>query len=414
MNRVCADSSRRPNMLSVLRVRNFVLLWIGQAISQIGDGLFYIAEVWLVLQLTGSALAMGTTVILTLIPRLAFQLIGGVSVDRYDRRMLMLISDVVRGIVVLVFAILVATNHVRMAHVYALSIAFGIVSAFFNPAQSAIIPNLVPSEGLVAANSLFSLARQFSKIIGPLLAGFMIAVPGVGIAGVSFLNAASFAAGAAGVLLLRLPAQTSDAPKSNSSLRKDLADGFRYLLQFPALVAILLLSIVLNFALAPLEVLLPVFAKNLLGQGPQGVGFLLSALSVGMMAGGLAVSSWAPRTRRGAVVFLLTALVGLLFIALGLIPVLAATLSLLVAFGFLIAVVNPILVAAVQEMIADEYRGRVFSILMFSMGLMPIAMGLGTALADVVGAGHVLAAGGVITMVVSLGGLMFREVRTIQ
>ena len=155
MARAVAQTASRPNLFAVLRIRNYALLWSGQAVSQVGDGLFYVAQIWLVLQLTGSALAMGTTLILTQIPRLAFQLIGGVSVDRYDRQKLMLLSDVIRGIVVLAFAILVATNRVQMIHVYLLSIVFGIVGAFFYPAQAALTPNLVPPDRLHEGCELF-------------------------------------------------------------------------------------------------------------------------------------------------------------------------------------------------------------------------------------------------------------------
>jgi len=123
-----ATTQPHPNLLSVLRFRNFTLLWAGQAISQLGDNLFSVALMWLVLQLTGSALALGAIPILAMLPRIAFQLVGGAWVDRYDRRLLMMASDAIRGMVMLVLALLVATGQIQLIYIYVLQVIFGIVS----------------------------------------------------------------------------------------------------------------------------------------------------------------------------------------------------------------------------------------------------------------------------------------------
>ncbi len=415
MSVASTDAMARPNLLSILRERNFALLWSGQAISQIGDGLFGVAMMWLVLQLTGSALAMGTTVILTQLPRLAFQLIGGVSVDRYDRRVLMLLSDATRGIVMLIFALLVATNQIQLIHVYLLAIIFGIVGAFFFPAMSALIPNLVTKEELIAANSLTSLTQQGSQIIGPAIAGVLIAIPAVGIAGVSLLNALSFAAGVIGLALMRLPEHLNGARKTNGSFWRELGDGFRYLFRFRALVVILFLAMVLNFALAPISVVLPIFVKNVLGLGSEGFGLLMSTFAVGMVAGSIAVGIRAPRSHRGIFVFALTTLQGVIFAAIGLVPVFAITCALSIAMGFSNGMVNTVLAATMQALIADEYRGRIFGLVsMIAMGLMPIALALAGGLTDAIGPGMVIVAGGVLCAAASLVGLTFREIRELE
>ena len=415
MSAVSAVAMPRPNLLSVLRIRNFALLWSGQAISQIGDGLFYMAQIWLVLQLTGSALAMGTTLVLTILPRLAFQLIGGVSVDRYDRRMMMFLSDSIRSIVVLIFAILVVTNQIEMIHIYILSIIFGVISAFFQPAQSALVPNIVPVDSLIAANSLRNLTQQFSQILGPAIAGALIAVPFIGVAGVCFINAGSFALGAIGIWLMRLPDHLNGARKANGSFTHDLRDGFRYLLKFRALLLIMLLSMALNFAAAPVDVVLPLFAKNILGQESAGVGILLSSLGIGMVLGSLGIGVWSPHARRGTLAFTLTTFAGVLFLMVGIIPIFGVTFMLFVVMGAVLAIVNTVLTAVMQEMIADEYRGRVFSLdALISMGLTPVAMALSGVIADAIGPSIVIIAGGVIVVLVSLIGLTFREIRELQ
>lgn len=415
MSTIANEQQQRSNLISILRNRNFALLWSGQAISQVGDALFNMTLMWLVLQLTGSALAMGTTLILTQLPRLAFQLIGGVSVDRYDRRMLMLWSDVIRGGVMLVFAVLVATEQIQLLHVYLLAIIFGIVGAFFFPAMSALVPNLVAPEDLIAANSLSNLTQQASQIFGPAIAGVLIALPAIGIAGVSYLNALSFGVGVLGLGLMRLPAHLHGARKTNGSFWHELRDGLRYLFDFRALVIILFIAMILNFALAPVDIVLPIFVKNILGMDAQAFGFIMTLFGVGMVLGSIAIGARPPRARRGIITFVLLTLEGILFAAVGLLPIFVIGCLLSAACGFVNAIVNTLLMATLQGIITDEYRGRIFGLMtLISTGLTPIAFAIAGGLADAIGPGMVFVAGGMLCAVASLYGLTFREIRELQ
>ena len=164
--------------LRALTHRPFALLWTGQTISAIGDALYSIALTWWVLQKTGSALVMGTTLILSLAPRLFFLLLGGVIVDRFSRTRLMLISDILRGLVISAITILALTNSLELVHIYAAIIIFGVVGAFFGPAFMALIPQLMPPRLLPSANSLATMTGQLIGIIGPALAGAVVAVGG--------------------------------------------------------------------------------------------------------------------------------------------------------------------------------------------------------------------------------------------
>ncbi len=412
---VAPSTLARPSLFSVLRHRNFALLWSGQTISRLGDTLFYIAQMWLVLNLTGSALAMGTTAILGMLPRLVFQLVGGVSVDRYDRRRLMIMSDGVRGGVVFVFAALVATNRIEMWHVYGLAVIFGSVSAFFDPAQQALIPNLVSKEELIAANSLSTLTTQMAHVLGPALAGVLIAIPAVGIAGVSFLNAVSFAVGVIGLALMSSPEQLDGAHARNESFWGELRSGFRYLFGFRVLVIILFMAMIVNFTFGPIEVVLPIFVKNSLGQGAEGFGLLTSIFGVGMVLGSVVIGTWSPTRRRGIMTFGFITLGGALLALTGLTRVFPVAAILLAGAGGLIAIVNTMISAVMQALIADEYRGRVFSLdMMISTGLMPISYAVGGGLADAVGAASIIFIAGSLTAIAALGGLIFREVRQLQ
>src|SRR4051812_36953546 len=138
---------------SPLSVRNFRLLWIGESISLLGDQFYLIALPWLVLQLTSSALALGTILALASIPQAMFMLVGGALADRFSPRLVMMASNAARLVLVAVLSVLVLTNTIRIEMLYGFALAFGLADAFYFPGQSAIVPQLLPKEQLQAGNS---------------------------------------------------------------------------------------------------------------------------------------------------------------------------------------------------------------------------------------------------------------------
>src|SRR5438552_8882265 len=158
--------------------RSFALLWSGQTISRLGDSLYRVALAWWVLEQTGSATAMGTVLIFSFAPMLLFLLIGGVAVDRFPRVRVMLASDILRGAVVGLVALLALGGNLAIWHVYLASIVFGFVDAFFQPAYTAAVPEITPSEVLPSANSLTSLSGQLAGIAGPALGAAIVAMGG--------------------------------------------------------------------------------------------------------------------------------------------------------------------------------------------------------------------------------------------
>src|SRR5258708_25635039 len=161
-----------------LSVRNFRLLWIGEGISLLGDQFYMIALPWLVLQLTGSALALGGVMALAGIPRALFMLVGGAFVDRFSPRSVMIASNFARLVLVALLSALVLTNNIRIEMLYGFALAFGLADAFFFPGQSAIVPQLLPVDQLQAANTFVQGTAQLSLFLGPVLAGGLIALLG--------------------------------------------------------------------------------------------------------------------------------------------------------------------------------------------------------------------------------------------
>src|SRR5258708_25883139 len=172
MNKVVEGIQNKP--AGPLSVRNFRLLWIGEGISLLGDQFYMIALPWLVLQITGSALALGTVLALAGIPRALFMLVGGAFVDRFSPRAVMIVSNLSRLILVGLLSALVLTNNVRLEMLYVFALAFGLADAFYFPAQSAIVPQLLPKDKLQAGNVFVQGTAQLSLVLRPVLAGGLV------------------------------------------------------------------------------------------------------------------------------------------------------------------------------------------------------------------------------------------------
>src|SRR5688572_29374139 len=157
-----------------LKHRSFTLLWIGQTLSRVGDFVYQIALAWWVLEKTGSAETMGLVLVFSIMPSLVFLLIGGVAVDRFPRVMLMLLSDAGRGVVALIVAALAFSGQLQVWHVYIANLFFGFVLAFFQPAYSAIVPQIVPQNDLPSANALTSISANLGRVAGPALGAVIV------------------------------------------------------------------------------------------------------------------------------------------------------------------------------------------------------------------------------------------------
>src|SRR5260370_9706584 len=189
-------------MIKTVRYRSFALLWSGQFISFLGDGIFRVALAWTVLQLTGSALAMGTVFFAGLVPTILFTLLGGVAADRISRRLLMLWSDMGRAVVVALVAGLAWLHLLQFWHLLALSLLFVISSSFFTPSYQSISPQLVPVDLLQSANSLNRLRTLRSRIAGPSLGALRVPMAGGPVSAFA-LDALSFWVSVSCLLVLR-------------------------------------------------------------------------------------------------------------------------------------------------------------------------------------------------------------------
>jgi MFS family permease len=387
-----------------LAIPHFRNLWMGSAVSVFGDQFYLVALPWLVLQLTGSSLALGAILMTAAVPRALLMLAGGALTDRFSSRRVLMTTASVRTVLVGAVAVLVWLKVIHLWHVYALSLLFGVADAFSFPAGSALIPTLVASQQLPAANSLFASTAHLSGMLGPAPAG--IVVKAWGIAQAFLLDAISFLFVIAALWRIPEPLrQTTAATASRRpSVLHSIREGLHYVINDSTLRSLMLIIASLNLCVSgPISVGLATMAKFRFGSATA-FGTLLSCFSGGALAGMLLAGIVKRPPRRGLLLVGISFLMGLGMLAIGLsyrlVPI-AVTLALMgVGAGY----VNVQIVSWMQARVDRQVLGRVMSVVMFSaVGLLPISLLVAGAVAQkhlgalFLGAGVLLLSVGIVT-----------------
>lgn len=405
------ENTPAMNVFRAFSNRSFVLLWSGQTISRLGDGLYTIALAWWVLQKTGSATAMGVVLICSTIPMLLFLLFGGVIVDRLPRVRLMLASDLLRGALVGLIALLSFQQWLALWQIFVLSTLFGTVEAFFYPAYTALVPDLVPSDLLSGANSLRSISLDAGQFIGPAIGATIIALGGTSLAfaldGVSFVISALCL-----VALPRVPALGSRAEKEVGILQ-DMREGISTVLRSPWLwVTLVVASVSTIFLIGPYEAALPLLVKQRFGAQVGFYGLLTSLSTIGSILGAFSLGHFKRLRRRGLLTYGAWLIASLMLLVVGL-PLSIGVVSVAVFIqGAAIVILGLAWMNTLQEFVPSNLLGRVASIdILVSSGLLPIGDGLAGIAADRLGASTVFVLGGAISTIVIALGLLHPAVR---
>lgn len=417
------------NVLRSLNHRPFALLWSGQTISRLGDNLYRIALSWWVLEKTGSAVAMGTVLVLSQIPMLLFLLIGGVVVDRLPRIRIMFIADLLCGTVITFVAIFSWLNLLEIWHIYIASIIFGLVEAFFFPAYQASIPQITPAEYLQSANSLNGLSQRVTGIVGPALGAFLVASGGTSL---TFgLNALSFFVSALCVLpvlrsgLYNSVRQVNDDGMTlkSKSMREaiaqgfvDLREGWNAIITVPWIwITILIFGFLNIMEGSPRAVALPFLIRNDLGADVKLLGVFGSASSIGFVSGMLLLGQFKRMHHRGILGYVATAISGATLLLFGLklpAPILIAGMFI---SGFSMSIFALIWTSTLQEMVPGELLGRVYSIdALGSFILLPVGFAIAGWATDLIGAPTVFLVGGIGTILLILIGLLHPAIRNLD
>ena len=369
-------------MQRVFLLRDFRLLWLGQSTSLLGDQFYMVAGPWLVLKLTGDPLALGTVLAVGAIPRAAVMLLGGAITDRLSPRLIMLGSDIIRLFWFLIMLVLVWTGQIQVWMLYLSSFTGGILSGFFIPASSSIIPTLVPQEDLQGGNSIFQGSSQLIGFIGPALAGVVIGIFGGGMHAIALaygIDVVSFIASVVTLWLMRskkIPATANT--KENIwqsigiSLRSAWKDGFLRL-------GFILIAFANLFFAGPLLVGIPVLANQRLPEGAAAYGLILAAYAGGNFLG-IILSGALPRlSPERAKVFMLGlfTLFGLGMIALSQITATWMGFMLMLVMGVGNGYLAITLITAIQRRTPRELLGRIMGLVMLAnLGLLPISQAL--------------------------------------
>ncbi len=404
----------RPRPWTVFASSSFRKLWVATTLSLFGDFFSYIAMAWLVLQLTGSSLALGTVLVVQALPRAALMLVGGALADRISPRLTMLGSMGLRAVAVGPLAILVLTGGVQMWEVYTIAVVFGIVDAFFMPARSSILPSVIADHELEPGNAVLNVTAQVSVIIGPVLGGLIVAAFGIGWAFAG--DAACFVIGFLFILWLQTAARASAGQvHPDGGMRGQIAACFRYAWADIGIRVTLIVIAVVDFAAnGALGVGLPTLAHGRFGTGATGFGILLGAWGVGATAGALGAGFVPPPKRFGLLIVGLCIWLGLGITGVGLVPSLVPAALLMGFSGVSTGVVNTYAVSWLQRRTDPAMQGRVMSLVMLaSMGLTPVAYAASGAIANVNPTLLFLIAGGMI-LLCAVGTAASRSVRTLR
>ena len=363
-----------------LRHRNFRLLWTGSLISNTGDWVDQIALNWLVLQTTGSPAALGLVNLCRGVPILLFTLVGGAAADRFERRRLMLGTQGAAMVIALILAALVYSGNASLWLIAVVATARGTIVAFNLPARHSLVSEIVPRHDLPRAIALNSMTINLTKVIGPLIAGLLIA--SVGLAACFLINALSFL----GVLwclgAMSIPPLIRER---TGSIGRNILDGFAFIRGHTTIRLLVLVALIPMFFGQPYITMLAVFADDVYRIGPDGLGLLVASAAAGSIVGALMVSTFSDLARRGLTMLALLAAYGGLLIVFSLNPVAQLAPFILVGVGAMQIAYSACNNTILQLVVPDHVRGRVLSVLFLNRSLVSFGTAFVATLSAVIG-----------------------------
>lgn len=386
-------------MTGALRSRDFRLFWAGAFVSNIGSWIQSIALSWLVLQLTNSAFALGVVNFASTIPILALSLVGGVFVDRYDRRLWLQVTQTLLLILALVLAWITYIGKIQVIHIVVISLLTGVVMAANSPAWQAFIVDLVDPADLPTAIALNSTQFNLSRVVGPSVAGVLLAL--ITAAGCFFVNSLSFVAVIAALFAIR-PHRAAPRPQPGS-IWKRLGAGLSYANGHQILKPLILQTAVVTVFGFPYALLMPVMAQQVLNVGAGGYGAMMSATGVGAIIGSLFVAARGKTLPRGTLLIAAELCFSASVVAFSASRDFVVALVCLAALGFCMIAYMTTANTVLQIITPDELRGRVMSIwTLVSFGFSPLGSLIAGAMAQQWGAPVALGFGGLVCAVAGI------------
>ncbi len=395
----------RLDPFHALRHRNYRLVFLGQGTSLIGTGMQNIAQGWLVLELTNSPFWVGLVSALGSLPILLVSLPAGVYVDRVNKHRLIILTQTLSLLQALVLAILIWTHAIALWQVALIALFLGTVNAFDTPGRQAFIVELVGKDDLMNAIALNSSAFNGARVVGPSIAGLLIAA--VGLAWCYFLNAVSYLAVIWGLLAMRLPPYVP--PERRGDSMEQFREGARFVRHDRRVFALVLLMAAISIFGFPFLVLMPVFARDVLHVGATGLGFMMAATGVGAVVAALALAAFGPRVRKGTLLVWTGPVFGASLVLFAVTRWFPAVLAILAVSGGAMILNNAVTNTLIQTLVPDSLRGRVMGFYAFVfLGMAPFGAFQAGWLAERLGAPASVLIGGALCALASL--TIWREV----
>lgn len=388
--------------LDVLRNKNFFALWAGQLVSTLGDRFNYMALLALILyKLGGSAFDVGKLMIFATIPTIIFSPIAGVYVDRVDRRKLMIGADILRGILVL--AIPFTTD---LYQIYILTFFISLLSRFFFPARTSIIPMILKKELLLPANSIIQSTQLFSTIVGPAIGAGVVAFIGYKL--VFFIDSATFFVSAFTILLIRIRKLESSGGTSLKEVYHGMVEGFRYIRNSRPVLFIVLIWFGIMLAFGGVNVLYVVFVKEVLGLTIRGIGFLETTNGVGMFLGAALVGYMGRKVAHYNMILGGMFVLGSLLSLMALFPLVPVSFLSMFVIGLAVSFIQVPTYTKLQILLPEDITGRIFSNLSALIDTCSlISIGVLSFGAEIIGVRWVLLIAGLFTVAWNCGAVIF-------
>jgi len=390
--------SRIPHTFRALRHRNFRLFIGGQIISLVGTWMQNVAMSWLVYRLTHSELLLGTAWFCSQIAVFALGPLGGIAADRFPRQKVVIVTQTLSMVQAFVLAALTLTGRIQVWQLLVLAGALGVINAFDMPGRQALVIQMTSREDLINAISLNSAVFNAARVVGPAIAGLLLAVVGEGtcflINGFSFL---------AVILCLTAMRLAPTAPKPHAPFWQHLVDGFRYAGNHSAVRRVLALMGAATLAGMPGLVLMPFFADDIFHRGSRGLGILMGAMGIGAVVGTLTLARRTRLSGLGRVMAISGFTTAACYLAFAFSPSFYLSLAIMPVIGYSVMRQMASANTTIQTLIPDEYRGRIMALYsMTVVGLGPFGSLAAGALAGRFGARATMASGGVLALVASL------------
>jgi MFS family permease len=414
-----AALASRSKVLAPLLDRDYALYWFGQTVSQLGNRIYATALPFLVLALGGAASELSLALTCFTVPQVILLLLGGVLVDRFPRRSVMLLTDAAHTAVLAVAVGLLLADVLRVGHMYAVSASFGLLSAFFMPASTGLLPELVPTERLMPANALRSLSNELAGIAGPLLGGVLVATGGAALA-LGF-DAATFLLSALCLVAIgarvgrRAHREEGGSDTRPSGYWRELREGFGVVAGSQWLWVTISLASLLNvFFAGAAAVALPVLAERRLG-GASAFGWVLSSTALGAILSALLLGRLGQPKRRGLAAYAGLGMCGVAFLALSMAQDTVQAGLAAALLGGSLTVFSVIWESTFQQLVPQEALGRVSAIDGFgSLAPLPVGYLLMGALVESRGPATAILVAGAATVALSLVGLSVRSIRELR